>query len=324
MYPSERSTPSFWMRRLLAALLAGGVCIGGGALAGAGEEPEAVPTPAVDEVVLSDSDETGAYAFDKIQIEEKLEAVLPEGLHFRDEEGKDVELRSLITRPTALLLVYLRCPNVCSPLMREVAHTVDELDLTPGIDYDLVTVSFDARETPSLARKGKVNLLADMERKIPPESWHFLTGNGENIRKLSESVGFYFKRDKEDYLHDSAVIFLTKDGEVVRYLYPGRQRTKEDRNKTVPAILPADMELALNDARDGNARSFMQKIQSLCYAYDPAGRGYVLNVNRIILVVTLTLLGIFLAVLLIKRKKNPTPAATASSVDDEAVGGGHA
>ena len=314
-----------WMRRTLAAFVMGAVCLGGG-LAVAGEEPAAEQKDAKEPktIVVSAADEAGEYAFDKIAIEEKLEAVIPEGLMFRDEDGNEVELRSLITKPTALLLVYLRCPNVCSPLMREVAHTVDEMEIEAGIDFNLITVSFDARETPQLARTGKVNLLAGMKTKIPPESWRFLTGTGENIRALSETVGFYFKRDKEDYLHDSAVIFLTKDGMVVRYLWPGKQRTKEDRNTMVPAYLPADMELAFNDARDGNARSFMQRIQSLCYAYDPEGRAYVFKVNRIILVVTLFFASIFAAVLLIKRKKNPKPAQTANKVGDEAVGGGHA
>ena len=319
MSSAARLFPCSWMRRVLAGLLMGGVCLGGGARAVAGDE-----TAPPEAAVVSAEDEAGAYAFDKVGIEEKLETVVPEGIVFHDEEGREVDFRSLVTKPTALLLVYLRCPNVCSPLMREVAHTVDELEIEAGIDYNLVTVSFDARETPELARKGKVNLLADMKTKIPPESWRFLTGTGENIRKLCETVGFYFKRDREDYLHDSAIIFLTKDGEIVRYLWPGKQRTKEDRNTMVPAFLPADMELAFNDARDGNARSFMQRIQSLCYAYDPEGRGYVLNVNRIILVVTLLGAFLFLTILLIKRKKNPAPVATGTSAGDTGTGGGHA
>ena len=108
-----------WMRRTLAAFVMGAVCLGGG-LAVAGEEPAAEQKDAKEPktIVVSAADEAGEYAFDKIAIEEKLEAVIPEGLMFRDEDGNEVELRSLITKPTALLLVYLRCPNVCSPLMR--------------------------------------------------------------------------------------------------------------------------------------------------------------------------------------------------------------
>lgn len=299
--------------RALLVLLLGAACLLGASSAHA------------DEVEISASDEAGEYAYDDIRIEEKLEDQIPEGIVFRDENGKPVELRSLITKPTVLLLVYLRCPNVCSPLMREVAHTVDEVELEPGQDFNLVTVSFDARETPELARRGQANLLATMDREMAPESWRFLTGDGENIRKLCDAVGFYFKRDKEDYLHSSAVIFTSPDGKIVRYLYPSWQRTKEDRTKEIPAILPFDMTMAINDAREGKARSFMQRIQKLCYSYDPEGRAYVINVNRLILIVTLTGLGIFLAVLLLKRKKkNPAPATPATSGRIEEIGGGHA
>ena len=318
------------------------VCVAGAGLLGAGAlrggvayaedtAPEAAPEAAPEQaaetpaaVQVSASDEAGEYAHDKVGIEEQLGDTIPEGLMFRDVDGQSVELRSLMGKPTALLLVYLRCPNVCSPLMREVAHTVDELTITAGEDYNLVTVSFDARETPDLARRGKANLLGGMEKKIPPESWRFLTGDGANIRKLCDAVGFYFKRDKQDFLHSSAVIFVSTEGKIVRYLFPGQQRTKENRNETVPAILPDDWKLAVNDARDGNARSFMQRIQKLCYAYDPEGRTYVLNFNRIILIVTLGGVGIFLAFLLIKRNKNPAPASTAQADGNEVEGGGHA
>jgi len=303
--------------RALLVLLLGGCCALGAATVAAEEAATA-------EVVVSASDAAGEYAYDEIRIEEKLGQIIPEGILFRDEDGKPVELRSLMTKPTALLLVYLRCPNVCSPLMREVAHTVDEVELVAGTDFNLITVSFDARETPDLARRGKANLLGGMDKEIEPDSWRFLTGDGANIRKLCDAVGFYFMRDKEDYLHSSAVIFVGTDGKIVRYLFPFWQRSKEDRNETIPAILPFDLTMAVNDARDGNARSFMQRLQKLCYAYDPEGRAYVISVNKIILAVTLLGLAIFLAVLLLKRKKNPAPASTAKAVGDEAVGGGHA
>ena len=105
------------------------------------------------------------YANDeKVGIDEKLGETIPAGLMFKDEEGNDVELRSLITKPTVLTLVYFRCPSICGPLMREVRNTVEEVDLVPGVDYNLITVSFDVREGPDLARTGKVNFLASRFR----------------------------------------------------------------------------------------------------------------------------------------------------------------
>jgi protein SCO1/2 len=238
------------------------------------------------------ADGTEASPDGQVGIEEKLGDTLPAGMMFKDSEGRDVELTSLLRKPTVLTLVYLRCPGICAPLMRELRKTVDELKtLQPGRDYDVITVSFDPREGPELAKQGKANYLADMKTKVPPDAWHILTGDQENIDKLTKAVGFLYQKDKEDFKHAGTVIFLSTEGKIVRYL-AGLE------------MLPFHMELALNDARDGNARSFMQKIQQLCYAYDPEGRTYALQINKIILFVTLLGAGLFLfGVVLKKRRK---------------------
>ena len=230
------------------------------------------------------------YADSKtVGIDEQLGKTIPLDLTFNDEQGKPVTLRSLIDKPTVLTLVYFRCPGICSPLMHEVAATVDEMDLEAGIDYDLITVGFDAREGPDLARVAKKNLLAGMDNKIPDESWRFLTGDERNIAALTGSVGFLFRKKDQDFEHPGTVIFLSEEGKIVRYL--GGLK-----------LLPADMKLAVYDAAEGKARSFMQQVQALCYSYDPEGKTYVLKVNRIVLFVTLFLLGVFLLFLLLKRK----------------------
>jgi protein SCO1/2 len=223
---------------------------------------------------------------DTVGIEPRLGETVPLDLTFNNEQGEPVDLRSVIQRPTVLLLVYFRCPSICSPVMHEVADTVEKMQLTPGVDYDLLTISFDSEETPELARIAKENLLADMDQKIPPDSWHFLTGDKKNIARLTDSVGFRFRRDDKDFEHAGTVIFLSPDGKIVRYL-PGMK------------LLPDHMVMAIQDAADGRARSFMQKIQRLCYSYDPEGKTYVMKVNRIILAVTFFVLGLFLIYLLL-------------------------
>ncbi len=248
-----------------------------------------------------------AYGQDtKVGIDEHLGATIPMDVTFLDEDGHDVRLGSLLHRPTILTLVYFRCPGICSPLLHELARTVDEVkDLVPGIDYDLVTVSFDDREGPELARRAKSNLLGEMKTKVPPESWHFLTGTAPQIMRLANAVGFRFRKDKEDFVHAGTVIFLTKGGEIVRYL--GGLK-----------LLPMDVQMAVLDAAKGRPRTLMQRIQQLCYAYDPKGKTYVLMVNRIILGVSIVLVILFLVYLLIKRRRDahgaqlegpiPTPA----------------
>jgi len=233
---------------------------------------------------------TPGYADDElVGVQEKLGEMVPLDLEFRNEKGEKVVLRDLVKRPTVLTLVYFRCPTICSPLLREVAHTVEESDIVPGVDYDLITVSFDVKDTLELAARTKEALLGELDKKVPPDSWHFLLGDPENIAKLTDAVGFRFKQDKQDFAHAATVVFLSPDGKIVRYLGG-------------LSLLPADLKLAVLDAANGQPRTLIQRIQKLCYAYDPEGKTYVLKVNRIVLVVTLLMLGAFLAVLLVRRK----------------------
>ena len=174
---------------------------------------------------------------------------------------------------------------------------MDRVDLEPGIDFDLLTVSFDTREDWKLAATAKDNLLGGMKREVPDEAWRFLTGSEESILALTDAVGFYFQmeKEKETFIHAGVVIFVTKEGMIVRYLGGVN-------------MLPFDLKMAVIDAMQGRTRTTMQRVQSLCYGYDPEGKTYVLLVNRLVLVVSLLILGVFLLVLLIKRRKAPVPS----------------
>ena len=117
-------------------------------------------------------------------------------------------------------------------------------------------------------------------------------------------MGFRFKREMGEFVHAGTVIFLSPEGQIVRYL-PGLQ------------ILASNMELAILDAAAGNPRSFMQQLQRLCYSYDPGAQTYIFQVNRIILGVTLFGLGCFLIYLLAFRRKSK-PATAPQEVPKEA------
>src|ERR1700674_2339180 len=116
----------------------------------------------------------------EVGIDEKLGSTIPMDMSFLDEYGKPVRLRELITKPTILTLVYYRCPGICSPLLNGLSATIDHLDLEPGKDYNIVTISFDPTETYTTASEKKKNYLEDMKKKIPVDSWRFLVGDSIN------------------------------------------------------------------------------------------------------------------------------------------------
>jgi len=234
----------------------------------------------------------------EVGIDEKVGAQIPLDLSFLDEYGKPVTLRSLFTKPTVLMLVYYRCPGLCSPLMGGVADAVDHLDMEAGKDFNMVSISFDPTETYITASQKKSNYLADMKKKIPPDSWRFLTGDSVSIAKITSSVGFRFEKQGNDYMHGTAIMVVSPSGKVARYLF-GIE------------FLPLDLKLAITEASEGISTPAVDKLLKLCYSYDPAGHKYILSITRITGAIILFMILVFaLILLLIKKKHIPAPNGT--------------
>ena len=62
-----------------------------------------------------------------------------------------------------LVFVYYDCPMLCTQVLNGLASALDVLSLEPGKDFDIVTVSFDPRETPALAAAKKATYLAALQ-----------------------------------------------------------------------------------------------------------------------------------------------------------------
>jgi protein SCO1 len=225
-----------------------------------------------------------------IGIEEKLGAIVPLDQQVYDEKGNLVTLRSLISKPTILTFVYYRCPGICSPLLTELSKMVEKMDLVPGKDYQIITISFDHREKPELALEKQENYLSMIERPISPAAWHFLTADSVVIQTLTASTGFYFQRSGNDWIHAGALIFISPEGKVSRY-FNGIQ------------YLPFDVKMAIIEASEGRTGPTIAKVLRLCYSYDPQGRTYALNITRIAMVVTLLLVGTFVVIFILYPKK---------------------
>ncbi len=226
----------------------------------------------------------------EVGIDEKLDSYLPLELEFKNADGETVKLEDIIDRPVLLSLVYYECPGICNPLLTELAATIDKVDLAPYEDFKMLSISFDYRETPKIALRWKKNYLSSIKRNFPNDSWNFLTGDSVTIKKLTDAVGFYFKRDGDDFSHAGCVIAISPKGKITRYIF-GATFNK------------FDLKMALIDAEAGKSSPTIAKILQFCFSYDREGRTYTLNITRIIGTVMLLAVGMFLSVLLFKKKK---------------------
>lgn len=227
----------------------------------------------------------------EVGVDEKLGTIIPLDLTFLDEHGKPVQLRSLVTKPTIFTLVYYRCPGICSPLLSGVSKVVDRMDLEPGRDYNIVTISFNPREDYIMASEKKNNYLTGMTKKIPESSWHFLTGDSASIARITDAIGFRYQQQGQDYMHGAVITAVSQNGMIARYLYG-------------TDFLPLDVKLALTEASEGRTGPAINKLLKLCFSYDPAARKYVLNITRIAGGGILLIIIGFVLMLTLKKKKN--------------------
>ena len=225
-----------------------------------------------------------------VGIVEKLGAHLPLDLEFYDEEGNLVSLRQVITKPTIITFVYYRCPGICSPLLTELSEIVEKLDLEPGIDYQILTLSFDHRETPDLAAGKKESYLTVMDRAVDPNAWRFFTGDSAEIDAVTHAAGFYFKPEGNDFVHAGALIIVSPEGKITRYINGIR-------------YLPFDVKMAVIEASEGKTGPTVAKLLRFCFSYDPEGKTYAFDVTRVSAVLIIGFVAVFVVVFVVKPKK---------------------
>lgn len=232
---------------------------------------------------------------DKIEIgiDENLGGFLPLQAEFVTSENDTVKLAELINKPTLLALVYYECPGICSPMLTDLAWVAGKIQLEPGEDYQIITVSIDPDETPVIARNWKRNFFSGMKKALPYESWKFLTGDTANIKLIADSIGYYYQKHEEFYTHPGALIAISPKGKISRYIFGLTYN-------------PFDLKMALLDAGSGKTNPTVAKVLQFCFSYDPEGRGYSLNVTRISGTIILAFLGLFLGILIIRKKKKST------------------
>jgi len=226
----------------------------------------------------------------EIGIKEKLGLLIPLELTFYEENGNLVSLKQLIKTPAILAPVYYSCPNVCNFLLQNIAGALGKLPAEPGKEYVVLAFSFDETEKPPLAAERKKTYFQMIGRTYPPEAWRFLTGEKENILKLTEAVGFYFERTGRDFQHPVALIILSQEGKIIRYLYG-------------TDILPFDLKMALLEASEGRVGPTISKALRFCFSYDPKGRKYVFNTLKITGIATIAFALLFALFLMVKGKR---------------------
>ena len=222
-----------------------------------------------------------------VGIEQHLNEQIPPELTFRDESGNSVKLGDYFrTKPLILNPVYYKCPMLCSEVLAGLTSAMKGMKFDVGRDFDVLTISFDPRETPRDATESKAQYLKRYGRAGAADGWHFLTGSQESITALTKAAGFQYHFDEKtgQFAHSTAIMVLTPQGKIAQYYYGVE-------------FPPGDLRLAMVQASHGKIGTLADQILLYCYHYDVAAGKYNLVIFRVLRlagVVTMVLLGGFM------------------------------
>jgi len=206
----------------------------------------AVPVPAVYEKVGA-LDSRGAY--------------LPLDSMVYDGRGEERALSHWVKgqAPTLLTFNYMGCPMLCGLQQDGLVRSLNELPLTAGDDFNMLTISLDPTETPAMARQASARLSDQIGG-----AWTVLTAPQLSIEGLTSAAGFnyHYAADLDQYAHPAVVYVVTQRGRVSQY-FSGIEPS------------PRNLKFALVEAGNGQIGSVIDQVALACLQYDISANSYV-------------------------------------------------
>ncbi|HWC65922.1 MAG TPA: SCO family protein [Thermoanaerobaculia bacterium] len=262
--------------------------------AAAAASAQAPPPASAPEPGMSSAQAPSALA--DVSIEQRLGAALPLDLPFRDEAGRTVRLGDYFRRrPVLLAFVYYECPMLCSYVESGTLKAMRAMSFTAGRDFDLVTISIDPADLPTIAASKKSDFLQQYGRGGADRGVHFLTGSEDSIAAVTRAAGFRFVWDPEtkSFSHAAGLMLATPDGVLSRYFYGIEYSAR-------------DIKLGVMDASGGKIGSPVDRVLLYCSHYDPTTGKYGLVVMRVVRLgglLTVASLGLFMTVMIRRDRR---------------------
>lgn len=231
-----------------------------------------------------------------VGIDQKLNSQIPLDLLFHDEKGAAVPLRTYFgDKPVVISMVYFSCGSLCPMSVRETTNSLSRLPLKPGVDYNVLIVSFDPKDTPEIATEKKAEFAKNFTQAGFGEGFHFLTGDPNSIKQLTDAIGWRYRWDEasHQFIHAGGIMVATPEGKLSRYFYG-------------LAYAPQDVRMALVEASQHKIGTPADYITLFCFHYDPATGRYTLAITNLLKVagsLTVLILAGFILMSIRKDKK---------------------
>lgn len=160
---------------------------------------------------------TLAFAHQHQHMNMKTEKAQPSGesiyqlkSRWQNQNGQEVELKSLAGKPAILAMAYTSCQASCPFLVEDMKKIEADLDAKGAGPIQFAFFSFDPkRDTPE-----KLKSYAKL-RHLNTEHWSLFHGGANSVRELAAVLGLRYKQDENgDFDHSNVIFLLDKDGVV--------------------------------------------------------------------------------------------------------------
>nr|BFD30703.1 SCO family protein [Pigmentibacter ruber] len=230
-----------------------------------------------------------------VAIKENLGKPVDLNLSFTDQNNKVTTISEMLAdgKPIILTLNYYRCSTLCSIQLINFAKSLKELGWRIGKDFKVATISFDPTDktTDALKKQQEYLNLADQQ----DGNWNFYVGNEDNIKALTQQIGFYYNYDpvSKEFAHAAAIFFITPGAKISSYLYGISYK-------------PRDIKFSLMDASLDKIGSPTDQILLTCFHYNPTTGKYdafAMGMMRIAALITVFFLFIILGIFFWREKR---------------------
>jgi protein SCO1/2 len=209
----------------------------------------------------------------EVGFDQNLGRSLPLDASFLDEGGRPVRLGDYFgERPVLLAFVYYECPMLCQLILGGLAKSLNIVSLDAAEDFEIVVISIDPKETPSIAAASKEEMISRYPRlREGASGWHFLTGAEAESRRVADVAGFRYQyvAETDEYAHASGIMVVGPQGEISQYYYG-------------VSYAPKDLRLALVQASEGKVGSLIDQVMLYCFRWDPQLGKYTAITMRIV------------------------------------------
>ena len=236
---------------------------------------------------------------------EHVGALIPADILALDELGRTVRLADLLDRPAVLALVYYTCEHVCPLVLGALGQLAADMPLRPGLDYRLITLSFDAADTPVEAATARHNYAKPLGPGLARGAWSFLTASAKDIERLTGALGFRFESDVHGFVHPSVLVILGPGGRIAGYVHV----TRTAYGVGYPVSFPP-LAIAMDLQRAGAAEPAGPDPAPLlfCYPHEPTAQNRFYGLMTAMGVGTLVLMAAFFVYMSVLWKR-PRPGA---------------